>query len=166
MLSKKFFSTVFVFTLLASGLFSSLTAEAKDHLNFYNGRTMDTRITAVIGDLIEYKNGNGKTGTVNRLQLTNRQDIVKTGANQIYTGEILYMDRHNIDIRTPMGIQQVARRWVKEIVLGLPKNEYKTSFMESPHQLLKDKKRLNMGVHPKKPVQIKKEKPCIPCEDQ
>lgn len=157
-------TSMLVASFLVSSIFSTTTVFAKDRINLYNGQKINAKVTSVIGDIIEYRTGYGKRGHLSRLQLVNRMDVVKTGAGELYSGEVIYMDSSTIDIRTPQGLRQLTRLWVKDIVLGQPKNDYQTGFIESPHQLVKDKQHLHMGVNPQRPQP--QPEPCVPCEEQ
>ncbi len=105
-----------------------------DRINLYNGHVIHAKINEIVGDLIVYNASVGDSGSVNRLEITNRQDVVRLFNGIKYLGEIIYLDNLKVEIRTPTGRKKVWRLWVKELVLGTPLNQPETDYIESPRQ--------------------------------
>lgn len=125
-----------IFMGLLGGLSGGLTAQAKDTLHFYNGHVLRGDVEHVVGDLIKFQDALGKTAYIKRLQLTNRQDVIQTWANQKYLGEVIYMDDSKTEIRTPTGTHTVWNIWVKNMVMGSPSAFAEGGYIESPSQLM------------------------------
>ena len=130
--------------VLALGLMAviPLTVQARDILNFYNGHTVQGKLTYIAGDLIYYKTNVGKSGSAKRLNLTNRQDVVRTHIGQKFIGEVVFLDSLWVEMKTPVGQQKIRRLWVDDIVLGAPRFENDVDFIETPTQLLGDSKHI------------------------
>ncbi len=128
--------TLLTAALTSAVLFGSVVATSfADTLNFYNGHVVDGNIKSVIGDIIQYQDGLGKKASARRMTLTNRQDVIRTHAGKIYTGEVLYRDGYSTEIRTPTGNHKVWNGWVREMVMGAPLNRQETGMIEAPDQL-------------------------------
>ncbi len=114
-------------------LAASLPLSWGDVIHFYNGRVVRTKIYRVTGELIEFK-GLGTKGDVQRINLTNRRDVVEVSGNRKYFGEILYMDRFRVEMQTAAGRRRINRWMVKNIVMGTPAQQPVNDYVEAVQQ--------------------------------
>lgn len=114
-----------VLALLFSGLTlltgSGLEARA-DQICFYDGATLQGKLSRVTGEIIEFREGGllGRKHFLNRLQLNGRQDTIDMADGHQYVGEIVYMDMFKIDIRTEIGLVKLTRLRISNIRVGVP----------------------------------------------
>jgi hypothetical protein len=103
-----------------------------DMLYFQDGHSVKGKVNRVTGDLIELKSPNARGFSrlwehapqmVRRNELMNRQDKLETLDKKTYTGEVIYMDSHSLELRTSMGKINVPRYRIKQLVLGEPTPE-------------------------------------------
>ncbi|MGE0199635.1 MAG: hypothetical protein AB7P76_01565 [Candidatus Melainabacteria bacterium] len=107
-----------VLIVLPSSSAQALFNPTPDVIHLHSGQTVHGKITEVVGDIIHYKNTEGRLSSLSRLALTDRQDRVTTNRRHVYYGEVLYMTPSKLEIRTATGKVQVLRWLVDELVLG------------------------------------------------
>jgi hypothetical protein len=93
-----------------------------DVLNFHNGKVVHGKLERLTGDIIEFKEAGpfGNRMHVARLKLTNRHDIVAVHGFKRYFGEILYLDRFKLELKTATGLVSLNRLKLSNIILGSP----------------------------------------------
>lgn len=116
------FKSLFQSGLILSVLFSCATPAFADTLHFVNGKIVRGKLDRVTGDIIEFReNSNyGSKMNIHRIQLTNRHDIIETRGDKRYFGEIVYLDRFKLDLRTATGLVKLNRLKITNVVVGTP----------------------------------------------
>ena len=106
---------------LGAGLLAGICVPASaDVLHFYNGKTLQGKVSRVTGDIIEFKPDWFNSQFIERITLTNRRDIVETRTGKKYFGEIIYIDKFQVELQTAAGRTKLNRLLVKSIVVGSP----------------------------------------------
>lgn len=114
-------------------LAGSVPASLADVLHFHNGKVVRSKLHRVTGELVEFK-GLGEKGTVSRLNLTNRRDVVELLGGEKLFGEILHVDKFRLEIMTPAG-RRLLHRWkVKNVVMGTPAQQPVNDYVEAMQQ--------------------------------
>ncbi len=95
-----------------------------DMIHYVNGKIVKGKLDRVTGDIIEFRETNrfGSAIQVHRIELTNRHDVVMTKKCN-YFGEIVYLDRFKLDLRTATGLVNLNRLKIKNVVLGSPNDQ-------------------------------------------
>ncbi len=93
-----------------------------DVMHFMNGKLVQGKLDRVTGDIIEFreKSNFGSKMNVHRIQLTNRHDVVETSRKKRYFGEIVYLDKFKLDLKTSTGLVKLNRLRIKNVVIGSP----------------------------------------------
>jgi hypothetical protein len=93
-----------------------------DVLHMQNGKVLRGKLERVTGDILEFHSDGlfGSTQDVPRIHLSNRHDMVETYGHHTVYGEIVYMDKFQVDIQTAGGVMRINRWKIKDIVLGTP----------------------------------------------
>lgn len=108
-------------TSLALGLFVLLSAYSlADVVHFHNGKVLRGKLSGATGDLFEFKPSFFRTQSFQRLELTNRHDIIEMRNMQKFFGEIIYANSSVVEIATAAGHTQLNRWLIRNIVLGAP----------------------------------------------
>jgi hypothetical protein len=96
-----------------------------DVMNFQNGKIVQGKLERLTGDIIEFKETRPFGGNmhVNRIQLTNRHDIVAVHGLKRYFGEIIYLDRFKLELKTATGLVNLSRLSLTDIIMGSPAEE-------------------------------------------
>lgn len=96
-----------------------------DVMHFMNGKLVQGKLDRVTGDLIEFreKSSFGSKMNVHRIQLTNRHDVVETGRKKRYFGEIVYLDKFKLDLKTATGMVKLNRLRIRNVVIGSPADQ-------------------------------------------
>ena len=133
----------FSFSLLSLMLLGASQPGWADILHFHNGKVLRGDVHRVTGDLIHFKGGFGENTSIPRLHLTNRQDVLEMrfGGKKLF-GEVVYIDKFQIELKTPTGIRTVNRMLVKNLVFGTPQmNLQEDHGVESANQQMNEQDR-------------------------
>jgi hypothetical protein len=100
-----------------------------DILHFQNGKIVQGKLERLTGDIIDFKEAGPISGDmrIHRIQLTNRHDIVTVHGLKRYFGEILYLDRFKLELKTATGLISLNRLKLTNIIMGSPAEEPVTS---------------------------------------
>ncbi len=106
-------------------LTASVPQSWADVMHFMNGKLVQGRLDRVTGDLIEFReNSNfGSKMNIHRIQLTNRHDVVEVSRKKRYFGEIVYLDKFKLDLKTATGLVQLNRLRIRNVVIGSPADQ-------------------------------------------
>lgn len=139
-------------SLLLAGLLSQMGSTWADVLHLQNGKVIRGKVERLVGELIEYQSNGlginpagGNQGTITRMELSNRHDVVEIRNRQKLFGQIIYIDPYKIEIQTGKGLLQVKRRRVSNIVLGTPNQQPVNDLLENTSQQFTQ-------LNPKKPA--------------
>ncbi|WP_373532614.1 hypothetical protein [Vampirovibrio sp.] len=93
-----------------------------DLMHFENGKVVRGKLDRLTGDIIEFKEAGlfGSKLHIARIQLSNRHDVVETLGNKRYFGEIVYLDRFKLELKTTTGMVNLNRLKLTNIVMGAP----------------------------------------------
>jgi hypothetical protein len=96
-----------------------------DVMHFMNGKLVQGKLDRVTGDIIEFreKSSLGNKMNVHRIQLTNRHDVVETSRKKRYFGEIVYVDKFKLDLKTASGLVKLNRLKIRNVVIGSPADQ-------------------------------------------
>src|ERR1700744_4968817 len=117
------FLLIGIISLLLSSLVPFNQAQA-DVIHLATGQTVRGKVGRVTGDIIGFQRDTGHFSfftpeeSIQRLRLTNRHDVVETRNQETVYGEILYVDRFRVELRTSSGTASIPRINIKNIVLG------------------------------------------------
>jgi hypothetical protein len=120
------------FSLMLGLLLGSIPAQTllpawADVVHFSDGQVVRGKLNRVTGDLIDFKRRGeffllSNQEIIQRIRLTNRHDIVELRNSQKYFGEIVYVDKFKIELKTATGNLKINRLKVTNIILGSPSN--------------------------------------------
>jgi hypothetical protein len=121
----RFLNTVAGSALALGLLTQSILPGWSDVIHFRDGQTFRGSLGRITGDIIEFKRQDafplfGNMETIERLRLTDRRDMVETRNQQKYFGEIIYVDKFKLELRTASGNMGITRLNIRNIVLGSP----------------------------------------------
>lgn len=108
--------------LIALVLMSLTLPGFADVMHFENGKVVQGKLYRVTGDIIEFRenNGFGNKMQIHRIELTNRRDIVETWGEKRFFGEIVYLDKFKLDLKTQTGMVKLNRLKITNVVVGTP----------------------------------------------
>jgi hypothetical protein len=90
-----------------------------DTFHMYDGKVIQGNVIDCTGDIIRYRQGRLIQGTLKRLELRSKWDVVTLKDGQVFEGEIVYIDDFKIELRSSnMGKYSIWRIKVKDIVFG------------------------------------------------
>ncbi|WP_303675154.1 hypothetical protein [Vampirovibrio chlorellavorus] len=96
-----------------------------DVMHFMNGKLVQGKLDRVTGDLIEFREDSnfGSKMNIHRIQLTNRHDVVEVNRKKRYFGEIVYLDKFKLDLKTATGMVKLNRLRIRNVVIGSPADQ-------------------------------------------
>ncbi len=129
------FVSALVRPFVCLGLLALLTSTAwADVVHLHNGKVLRGKLSRATGDILEFKTDWLNRQNIQRLTLTNRRDVIELNSGQKHFGEIIYVDKFQIDMKTATGLVKIPRYKIHNIVLGTPLQQPMNDFMESVGQ--------------------------------